>query len=549
MQSPTRVREYELIELLGVGGMGEVYRAVHVLLEQSFAIKVVHPALAANSEIRARFVREAQTLQRLDHPNILRFVTLFEDEARLYLVTELLDGQPLDVIGPTTADLSLRAEWFRQVVRGVAHAHRRGIVHRDLKPANIHVLRDGRVKILDFGIAKVVAARGLTATGHLVGTPVYLPPEVILGDTPTSVAGPAWDVYTLGLLAFESFSGRLPFELDPNGPPIQLLNELSRLYARKGKPPSLRAICPELSEGWISALQQSLSGDPTERPKDAGALLELLERSPPLARSASLSLNPWDLAPEDATMISRVGSEGSSSAPVKPGRGRRAGPIGSPALPVDEAELTLNSTERPDRRRLGLALGVAAAVCVLIVTGLVMALRVPDPVASATAMGSAAAVSTVAVSTVASPPLAPPPLAPPDAVPLIGSGPSEELAFDPVLVPSGRDRGLAPRLERDAAPRPTRETAPLRPASRRKERAPEGSTVGYLSVDAQPPALVYVGGRFIGETPVSRRWLKPGRHEVKLVRIAQPFPYKRDYAALVVAGKIVSLRHLEPGAR
>ena len=539
MQSPTRVREYELIELLGVGGMGEVYRAVHVLLEQSFAIKVVHPALAVNSEIRARFVREAQTLQRLDHPNILRFVTLFEDEARLYLVTELLDGQPLDVIGPTTADLSLRAEWFRQVVRGVAHAHRRGIVHRDLKPANIHVLRDGRVKILDFGIAKVVAARGLTATGHLVGTPIYLPPEVILGDTPTSVAGPAWDVYTLGLLAFESFSGRLPFELDPNGPPIQLLNELSRLYARKGKPPSLRAICPELSEGWISALQQSLSGEPTERPKDAGALLELLERSPPLARSASLSLNPWDLAPEDATMISRVRSEGSSSTPVKPGRGRRAGPIGSPALPVDEAELTLNSTDRPDRRRLGLALGVAAAVCVLIVTGIVMALRVPDPVASATAMGSAVAVSTVA----------PPPLAAPDAVPLIGAGPSEELAFDPVLVPSGRDRGLAPRLERDAAPRPTRETAPLRPASQRKERAPEGAAVGYLSVDAQPPALVYVGGRFIGETPVTRRWLKPGRHEVKLVRIAHPFPYKRDYAAQVVAGKIVRLRHLEPGAR
>jgi serine/threonine protein kinase len=140
------VREYELHELLGGGGMGEVYRARHVLLDQPYAVKVVLPALLQNAEIRARFVREAQTLQRLDHPNILRFVTLFEDAGRLFLVTELLAGTTARPLlcrerrhaptgwgspGPEPAE---RAEWFHQTVRGVAHAHRRGVLHRDLKP-------------------------------------------------------------------------------------------------------------------------------------------------------------------------------------------------------------------------------------------------------------------------------------------------------------------------------------------------------------------------------------------------------------------------------
>jgi len=95
-QRPTHLRDFELVELLGEGGMGEVYRARHRLLEQDYAVKAVHTSLGESPEVRARFLREAQTLSKLDHPNLLRFVSLFEEEGRLYMVTELLDGRPLD---------------------------------------------------------------------------------------------------------------------------------------------------------------------------------------------------------------------------------------------------------------------------------------------------------------------------------------------------------------------------------------------------------------------------------------------------------------------
>jgi len=311
------VREYELHELLGGGGMGEVYRARHVLLDQPYAVKVVLPALLQNAEIRARFLREAQTLQRLDHPNILRFVTLFEDSGRLFLVTELLAGQPLDLHfyriasaaptgwGTPGPEAAARVDFFHQTVRGVAHAHRRGILHRDLKPGNLHVLPDGRLKILDFGIARPIAARALTATGHLVGTPVYLPPEIILGEMASSAAGPTWDVYTLGLLAYEMFTGHLPFDLDANAPPLQLLNDLSRFYARRSRGPDFKDKVPGLSKAWSDAIERALAPDAARRPADAGALLRLLDAAPALTDTTAQTVpqSTENLAPEDATAI------------------------------------------------------------------------------------------------------------------------------------------------------------------------------------------------------------------------------------------------------
>jgi serine/threonine protein kinase len=558
------VREYELHEVLGGGGMGEVYRARHVLLDQPFAVKVVLPALLENTEIRARFVREAQTLQRLDHPNILRFVTLFEDAGRLFLVTELLAGKPLDLRVHEGAEPAERAEWFHQTVRGVAHAHRRGVLHRDLKPGNLHVLPDGRVKILDFGIARPIAARAITAMGHLVGTPVYLPPEIILGETASSAAGPTWDVYTLGLLAYEMFTGRLPFDLDPNAPPLQLLNDLSRFYGKRSRGPELRAQAPSLSRAWVDAIDKALVVDPAKRLPDAGALLRLLDAAPALIAEETqvAAVNTENLAPEDATGIHVIRN-------IRPKPA--AAPASAPPAPVslpDPAEGTLvtrtRSAEGEDtqtldaRRRLppwllpaggAFAAGLLLAVVMRSVGGPEPATTPPPPPSApeSAALAQVAPPATASPSEPATPPTAPVSLA---VVAVSAPAPeAPDLEFDPVRVDApAKPRPATPR-ERDAARPAAAAAAAGNPTVRETGTLNNVATHGVLSVTAEPSALVYVDDTYVGESPIRGRLAKPGRHEVKLVRNQSPRPYRRVVSVTIRAGHRTEVRHEEPAPK
>lgn len=547
------VREYELHEVLGGGGMGEVYRARHVLLDQPYAVKVVLPALLANAEIRARFVREAQTLQRLDHPNILRFVTLFEDAGRLFLVTELLAGKPLDLRVHEGAELAERTDWFHQTVRGVAHAHRRGILHRDLKPGNLQVLPDGRVKILDFGIARPIQARAITAMGHLVGTPVYLPPEIILGETASSAAGPTWDVYTLGLLAYEMFTGRLPFDLDPNAPPLQLLNDLSRFYAKRSRGPELRAQAPTLSRAWVDAIDKALTIDPAKRLADAGALLRLLDATPALVAEETLvaAVNTENLAPEDATGIHNIRNI----------RSKAAAPAAAPPAPIsvpDPAEGTLVTRTHPTevtaddtqalapRRRLPPWLLPAAGAFAggLALAMLMRSAGTPDAPAPPTAPATAAV---VAVS--AAPTSAPPSLAAVVSEPAPASeAEAPDLEFDPVRV-GGPPRVRTPVPPRERDPARTVANAAGTPSVKESGTVSNTATHGVLSVAADPSALVYVDDTYVGESPIRGRLVKPGRHEVKLVRTQSPRPYRRVVAVNIRAGQRTEVRHEEPAPK
>ncbi|MFZ4735836.1 MAG: protein kinase domain-containing protein [Bradymonadia bacterium] len=540
-----RLRDYELVELVGEGGMGEVYRARHLLLETDYAIKSVHPNLGTSPEVRARFLREAQTLQRLDHPNILRFVTLFEEAGRLYLVTELLEGRPLDQRASDTpaAPPDQRAHWLIQVVRGVAHAHRRGVLHRDLKPANIQVLSDDRLKILDFGIAKPIAARGLTASGHLVGTPVYLPPEIILGEKASSAAGPTWDVFTLGVVAFELFAGRLPFEVEANSPPLQVLSDLSRLYAQRRPAPDVRLACPALSDAWATAIARALSTDPSQRPKDAGELLTLLDDAPALRAARLASSAPVDLAPEDATQVTRRAVP-VSLAPDEPTR----------IVPLAQLERPQaaqpHRTPQPDGRRRRAALAGVVGLTALAFVGAFLFFfgGAPDPTdAKVRDPASAQAAGT----------LAPPPTAPtvPDSTAAAAfeapSSAPPSLAVVPQTDVEAPTLALEPLDVNDARvrrPPPARDPTPLRPSSQKAPSQADGARVGFLAVDAEPPALVYVADRFIGETPVKGHWLKPGEHVVKLVGV-RPYKFSKEYRTRVRAGEKTHIRHREPSSR
>jgi serine/threonine-protein kinase len=524
--------------------MGEVYRARHVLLETDFAIKSVHPNLGSSPEVRARFLREAQTLQRLDHPNILRFVTLFEEAGRLYLVTELLDGRPLDQRASDTpaAPPDQRAHWLLQVVRGVAHAHRRGVLHRDLKPANLQVLSDDRVKILDFGIAKPIAARGLTASGHLVGTPVYLPPEIILGEKASSAAGPSWDVFTLGVVAFELFAGRLPFEVEAASAPLQVLSDLSRLYAQRRPPPDVRLACPALSDAWATAVARALSADPSQRPKDAGELLALLDDASALRAARLMSSDPVELAPEDATQVTRRVVP-LSLAPDEP---TRIVPL-SQLEPAQSAERTSVAKADGRRRRAALA-GVVVLTAVAFVGAFLLLFGESSRPADPDEGDLAGAQADV---TQAPPPTeAPVPPSVAAAFEAASSAPPS-LAVAPQTAAEEPTMAFEPLDLNDVRVRrspPPRDPTPLRPAAQKPPTQADGARVGFLAVDAEPAALVYVADRFIGETPVKGHWLKPGEYAVKLVGI-RPYQFSKEYRTRVKAGEKTLIRHREPSSR
>jgi serine/threonine-protein kinase len=208
---------YRLASLLGAGGMGRVYRAEHVTIGESVAVKFLLAEWAARPEFRARFKREAVALARLRHPNVVSVLDYGEHAGELYLVMELLRGFTLDtqiLAGNQTLPVERAVEVIDQVLQVLEAAHAMGIVHRDLKPENVMLLdagdRTDRVKVLDFGIAMLDesgATERITQTGTVRGTPLYMSPEQCVGRQ----VGPASDVYSAGVMLYEMLTGRTPF--------------------------------------------------------------------------------------------------------------------------------------------------------------------------------------------------------------------------------------------------------------------------------------------------------------------------------------------------
>jgi serine/threonine-protein kinase len=210
---------YRIVEKIGAGGMGEVYRAHDERLDRDVAIKVLHRDVAEDADRLARFEREAKAVAKLDHPNILAIHQLGTHGRSLFIVTELLDGESLRKrIPPGGMAWPEAAEIGAAVADGLAAAHRKDIVHRDLKPENIFLTSDGRVKILDFGLARIMLPAdgeaetatltpGGTAAGTVMGTVGYMSPEQVAGGAVDSRS----DLFSLGTVLYEMLAGRLPF--------------------------------------------------------------------------------------------------------------------------------------------------------------------------------------------------------------------------------------------------------------------------------------------------------------------------------------------------
>jgi len=206
---------YRLIELVGAGGMAQVYQARDTLLERPVAVKLLRPQYAADEPFLARFIQEARSAANLSHPNVVAVYDVGEDtlpnEAtpRPYIVMEFVAGRDLKAIIEAEAPLSVERalDIAAQIAQALAHAHEAGLIHRDVKPQNVLVTGDGRVKVTDFGIARALATASISEAGVVLGTVHYLSPEQAAGDPAT----PLSDVYALGVVLYEMLAGQLPF--------------------------------------------------------------------------------------------------------------------------------------------------------------------------------------------------------------------------------------------------------------------------------------------------------------------------------------------------
>jgi serine/threonine-protein kinase len=275
---------YEVLEELGRGGMGVVYKARHLRLNRVVALKMILAGDLAGPEALVRFLHEAEVVARLRHPNIVQIHGVGEHEGRPYVELEYVEGGGLDRrLDGTPRPAREAARLVEQLARAIDHAHRLGVVHRDLKPANVLLCPDGTPKVADFGLAKCLAADpGLTGTGAILGTPRYMAPEQAAGET--KAVGPAADVYSLGVVLYELLTGRCPFR---GTTPLETLEQVRTL-----DPVPPRSLRPGLPRDLETVCLKCLEKDPARRYADAGALAEDLRRhlggEPILARDSSV---------------------------------------------------------------------------------------------------------------------------------------------------------------------------------------------------------------------------------------------------------------------
>ncbi|WNG27418.1 serine/threonine protein kinase [Cystobacter fuscus] len=265
----SHIGRYRILEELGSGGMSVVYKGLDTALDREVAVKVLHPHLAHKSESRQRLAREARAVARLHHPNILEVFDFSAEGAReAFLVTEYVRGRTLkeyvDGLGPLEPP-ELAAMIVHEIAAALAHAHEAGVIHRDLKPENVMVREDGVLKLMDFGIARLLdAEERMTLTGALVGSPAHMAPEIIEGHE----AGPAADIFSLGTILYGLVTGRLPFTA------ANATATLKRILDGAYEDPRQRV--PTLSDELADICATCLARQPSRRYAHAGALRDAL---------------------------------------------------------------------------------------------------------------------------------------------------------------------------------------------------------------------------------------------------------------------------------
>jgi serine/threonine protein kinase len=234
----TFARRYQIIEDLGKGGMGRVYKVFDTEVREKMALKLLHPDIARDERTIERFRNELKLARGISHRNVCRMYDLGREEGTYYITMEYVSGEDLKSLIHRIGALPVgkAVSVAVQVCEGLSEAHRLGVVHRDLKPQNVMVDREGNARIMDFGIARSLTTRGITGAGIMIGTPEYMSPEQVDGKE----ADPRSDIYALGIILFEMLTGHLPFEGDT---PLSVA--VKQKSERPPDPKSLNAQIPE----------------------------------------------------------------------------------------------------------------------------------------------------------------------------------------------------------------------------------------------------------------------------------------------------------------
>ena len=278
---------YEILELIGRGGMANVYKAKCHRLDRLVAVKILHSDLAQNADFRRRFMDESRAVAQLSHPNIVSVYDVSCSDDVDYIVMELIDGVTLKQYMERRGQMDWREalHFITQIMRGLSHAHSRGVIHRDIKPQNIMVLRDGSVRVADFGIA-CLADQGQTLTQETLGSVHYISPEQARGDRPDARS----DIYSSGVVLYEMLTGRLPFEGESAvSVAIQHLSSI---------PLAPREINPDIPEQLELICMKAMAPDLEHRYQSADAMiadLEAFRKNPEVEMKFDLS----DLRPEE----------------------------------------------------------------------------------------------------------------------------------------------------------------------------------------------------------------------------------------------------------
>jgi predicted Ser/Thr protein kinase len=476
---------YEVRRLVGRGGMGRVYEAFDRLLEEPVAIKVLRAELTGDPDVARRFLHEIKVARRITHPRVCRIHEYGRAEGLAYISMEYIAGRSLkECLAGGSVTFSDGFDLALQIAEGLAAIHHHGIVHRDLKSANIMVDERGRVKILDFGIAKQTEGEtaGLTAGDRIFGTPEYMSPEQVEGGA----ADTRSDVYALGCVVFEIFTGKPPFQAET--PYATLLKHLK-------EPPPLEEGARALPKRLLPVLATALAKARAERFRSAAEFMAALRA-----------------ARDDEPMVDGPG------APT-PAAGARAGHPDT----LDTVAIPRDAVERPRRWRWAWPTGVGAVVALGIVVGVTRGTRDPMPTPGVSAPATLPAPREGPPdTTVPSPPStirsearierARPRAAAATVSTTLAAPPATE---SPSPVPSS-----APAVD----PRPTpsaASAAPISPATP----APAGGTLALMVV---PDADVVLDGVSIGTTGQRDIPLSPGPHKLE-VRHPDYLPLPRSF--------------------
>jgi hypothetical protein len=332
MEIGERIGDYEILGILGAGGMGQVYKVRNVISDRVEAMKVLLPNLESDPELGDRFLREIKVQASLEHPHIAALRTAQKVGNSILMVMEYVEGKTMEAVlkdGPLPVEKAI--EYAAQVLDALDYAHKRGVIHRDIKPANMMLTPTGTVKLMDFGIARLVADERLTQTGRTVGSLYYMSPEQIRGEATLDARA---DIYSFGIALYEMTTGRRPFEGDS-------AYSVMAAHLQQMPPPPVE-LDPRLPPGLNEIILMAIAKEPAKRFQTAGAM-----------RAALLRLRggvAQPAAPKPAVAVAAA-----PAVPPQPAVAAAAAPTASPA---------------PSRRWLWVTAGSLVTIAVLAMAAL-----------------------------------------------------------------------------------------------------------------------------------------------------------------------------------